>query len=58
MLNKRSLQADIEKVLNDQVPDKDVEKLKEIEIINTKYLNLLDEINKVAREWIDENVVD
>ena len=30
MLNKSSLQADIEKVLNDQVPDRDVEQLKEI----------------------------
>lgn len=36
MLNKMNLANDLEKLLNDQVPDKDVEKLKEIEKRNKK----------------------
>ena len=31
MLNKMNLASDLEKLLNDQVPDRDVENLKEIE---------------------------
>ena len=36
MLNKNSLAQEIEKVLNDQVPDRDVEQLKAIEKRNKK----------------------
>ncbi len=51
MLNKRSLQADIEKVLNDQVPDKDVEKLKEIEKRNKKLAKgISDAVDKYIKQ--------
>ena len=52
MLNKSSLQADIEKVLNDQVPDRDIEALKEIEKRNKKLAkgisNAIDKYIKAA----------
>ena len=51
MLNKRSLAADIEKVLNDQVPDKDVEKLKEIEKRNKKLAKgISDAVDKYIKQ--------
>ena len=51
MLNKRSLAADIEKVLNDQVPDKDVEKLIEIEKRNIKLAKgISDAVDKYIKQ--------
>ena len=51
MLNKRSLATDIEKVLNDQVPDKDVEKLKEIEKRNKKLAKgISDAVDKYIKQ--------
>ena len=51
MLNKKGLAADIEKILNDQVPDKDVEKLKEIEKRNKKLAKgISDAIDKYIKQ--------
>ena len=51
MLNKSSLAKDLEKLLNDQVPNKDVEKLKEIEKRNKKLAKgIADAVDKYIKK--------